>query len=109
MKHDIATYRLFFGSLANPNRLKIVNLLREQGELNVSQICELTTFEQTMVSHNLKRLETCGMVHKRSEGKHRFYSINKESIAPLMKLIDTHMHKYCEHVLSKENKNHCNK
>ena len=101
MKHSMETYQLFFGSLANPNRLEIVNLLRE-GKKNVGEICEATGFEQTMVSHNLKRLERCGMVFATREGKFRYYELNQKSIFPLLKLIDEHMAEYCEHVLCEQ-------
>lgn len=99
MKHNLETYKLFFGSLANPNRLQILIALREQEELSVNDICSSTGFEQTMVSHNLKRLERCGMVFMKPNGKQRMYSINQKSIKPLMALIDTHMSTYCVHVL----------
>lgn len=89
-----AAYKLFFSSLANINRLKLINVLR-QGRKNVNELCEATKFEQTMVSHNLKRLEKCGMVFVEQEGKCRYYSVNKETIKPLLDLIDTHMNKYC--------------
>jgi DNA-binding transcriptional ArsR family regulator len=87
-------YKLFFGSLANKNRLKIINTLRKSKKC-VNEICQATNFEQTMVSHNLKRLERCGMVFVKQEGKHRYYSLNQETIKPLLEMIDAHMKKYC--------------
>ncbi len=103
MKHNLETYQLFFGSLANPNRLQIINLLRK-GKKNVGEICKVTGFEQTMVSHNLKRLETCGMVFSSKLGKYRYYGLNKKTIRPLMRLIDAHMKEYCEHVICEKKK-----
>ena len=101
MKHPLAAYDIFFGSLANPNRLQILITLRN-GKKNVSEICTHTGFEQTMVSHNLKRLERCGMVFVEQQGKHRYYSLNQKTIKPLMALIDKHMGQYCIHLLCKE-------
>jgi ArsR family transcriptional regulator, cadmium/lead-responsive transcriptional repressor len=92
--NDERAYRLFFSSLANKNRLKIINCLRKDKKC-VSEICQVTGFEQTMVSHNLKRLERCGMVFVEQKGKHRYYSVNKETIKPLVEMIDAHMKKYC--------------
>ena len=94
-------YKLFFSSLNNQNRLKIINSLRA-GKKNVTEICQDTGFEQTMVSHNLKRLERCGMVFVQQEGKCRYYQVNKETIKPLLKLIETHMAKYCCKILKGE-------
>ena len=98
MKHSPETYKLFFGSLANPNRLQIINMLRH-GKKNVTEICTATGFEQTMVSHNLKRLERCGMVFAEQSGKHRYYRVNEASISKILSLIDKHMEQYCVHVL----------
>lgn len=96
-----APYKLFFSSLANLNRLGIIITLR-QGKKTVSEICQTTGFEQTMVSHNLKRLEHCGMVFGEQNGKYRFYSVNQETIKPLLIMIDKHMEKYCCKILAGE-------
>lgn len=88
-------YKLFFGTLANQQRLDIINLLRK-GSKNVSQICKELGFNQTTTSHNLKRLETCGFVFAKKDGKERVYSLNKKTIKPLVKLIDDHMEAYCK-------------
>tara|TARA_Y100000310_G_scaffold130227_1_gene129419 strand:+ start:1382 stop:1702 length:321 start_codon:yes stop_codon:yes gene_type:complete len=95
-----AAYKLFFSSLANTNRLAIINVLRAKRR-NVSEICQETGFEQTMISHNLKRLERCGMVFSEKKGKHRYYSVNNETIKPLLGMIDKHMKKYCCKVLER--------
>ncbi|MDP3698958.1 MAG: metalloregulator ArsR/SmtB family transcription factor [Nanoarchaeota archaeon] len=94
MRHSIETYQFFFGALANPNRLQIINILR-QGRKNVGQICQAAGFEQTMVSHNLKVLEHHGMVFMEKEGKFRYYLVNKKTIKPLLEFIDAHMEEYC--------------
>lgn len=98
MNYALMVYNLFFTSLANPNRLKIVIVLRE-GSKNVSEICHKTGFEQTMVSHNLRRLERCGMVFVEQKGKNRYYTLNNKTIVPLMKMIDIHIKQYCAKIL----------
>ena len=87
-------YGIFFTSLANTNRLKMINLLRK-GRMNVAEICLKTGFEQTMVSHNLKRLERCGMVFPEKKGKFKYFSVNQKTIKPLLEMIDAHMKRYC--------------
>ena len=94
-------YKVFFGTLANKNRLKIINLLRE-GAKCVNEIYKELKFNQTTVSHNLKRLERCGFVFVNKKGKHRYYSLNKQTIKPLMSLIDEHMCEYCEKIVRGE-------
>jgi DNA-binding transcriptional ArsR family regulator len=98
MKHSLETYKFFFGALANPNRLQIINILRT-GKKNVTEISKETGFEQTMVSHNLKTLEHHGMVFKEKSGKYRYYSVNKKTIKPLLEFIDAHMKEYCCKIL----------
>jgi DNA-binding transcriptional ArsR family regulator len=55
--------------------------------------------DQTAVSHDLARLKQCGFVKSEVEGKFRYYSLNEETIKPLMGLIDKHMSRYCIHIL----------
>jgi len=94
-------YKLFFGTLANLNRIKIINSLRNDSK-NVTEVCEATGFNQTTTSHNLKRLQICGFVFSKRKGKCIYYSLNKKTIKPLMELIDKHMHGFCEHLVKGE-------
>lgn len=86
-------YSLFFKALANTARMKIINLL-QNGPKNVREICEELGFEQTMVSHHLKCLSFCGFVNSDRNGKNRIYSLNEETITPLLKIVDKHLSKY---------------
>ncbi len=92
-------YKLFFGSLTSHHRLRIINELRKK-PMNVSELIERLGLEQSVVSHNLKRLRTCGFVSIERQGKYRVYSLNKETIVPLMEIIDKHMSKFCLHIVS---------
>ena len=94
-------YPLFFGTLANAARLKIVNYLC-QGQKNVTEICGYTGFEQSLVSHHLKMLEYHGMVFMQKKGKYRYYRVNEKTIKPLLNLIDAHMKEYCCKILMGE-------
>lgn len=90
-------YKLFFRTLANGQRLEIINSLRKSPK-NVTQICKELGFNQTTVSHNLRRLKACSFVFNKKNGKERIYSLNKETIKPLMELIDRHTDKFCRHL-----------
>jgi len=89
------SYKRFFITLANENRLKIIHLLQNQGSKNVSEIVEGTKLEQTLVSHNLKRLLECHFVEVEQSGKERVYSLNKKTVQPLLALMDKHVNTYC--------------
>ena len=89
------SYRRFFKTLANVNRLKIIYFLQKHGPKNVTDIVEGTKLEQTLVSHNLKRLHECHFVEVKQNGKKRVYSLNKKTIQPLLALMDRHVNTYC--------------
>ena len=90
-------YKLFFGTLGNDIRLKILNALVKKPK-NVTELTNELGFDQTTISKNLKRLTTCGFIHNSREGKFSIYSLNKKTILPLLKLIDRHTKKYCRHL-----------
>jgi len=72
--------------------MEILELLTG-GPMNVGEICKTLDHEQSRVSHNLKCLADCGFLTVEREGKSRVYSLNKESMKPLLKLIDLHIKK----------------
>ncbi len=64
--------------------------------MSVTEICDALKEEQSKVSHNLRNLTECHFLDVRQEGKKRIYSLNKETIVPLMKLVEKHVEKYCK-------------
>lgn len=97
-------YKQFFGTLSNQVRLDIIELLVKNKQLNVSAITSKLTYDQTSISHSLKRLEECGFVTVTPNGKERFYALNHATIEPLFQLMNTHMDTYCKHVVKKKEK-----
>ncbi len=89
------TYVQFFSSLSDPSRLEIIKSLRESPK-NVSILSKELKYEQSRVSHNLRKLKQLGFVTYKPNGKERIYEIDK-SINPLLKLIDTHVDTYYKH------------
>lgn len=92
------TYDTFFNTLANRKRLRILDYLKEHDEANVTTISDALDFNQSTVSQNLLRLESCGFVEREKDGKQRIYRINEDTIEPLMELIDEHVEKYCSNL-----------
>lgn len=95
------SYKQFFTTLGNESRLAIIHFLAKNGPQNVSQIVKGTNLEQTAVSHNLKRLLSCQFIHLKPNGKKRVYSLNKETIKPLLNLIDKHVNEFCQKICEK--------
>jgi DNA-binding transcriptional ArsR family regulator len=94
-------YKLFFGTLGNDIRLKILHALVKKPK-NVTQLTNELGFDQTTVSKNLKRLATCQFITNKKVGKNSIYSLNKETILPLLKLIDKHTEKFCKYLCGVE-------
>lgn len=90
-----SSYHVFFTNLANPLRIGIVTCLRER-EKNVTEICKELKVEQSKISHALKALKNCNIVNVSQKGKERVYSLNKDTIVPMLKLIDKHASCHCK-------------
>lgn len=91
------SYNLFFETISTRIRMEIMYLLRE-GPKSVSQICKVLGEEQSKVSHNLKKLVECRVLDVKKKGKQRIYSLNKDTIIPILDLVEKHVHKYCGQV-----------
>lgn len=88
-------YYKFFETIAHESRWKIIESLMRQPK-TVSELVKETKEEQSSVSHNLKKLADCNVVAVEKIGKSRRYSINKETVLPLLEVVGKHVHKYCE-------------
>lgn len=88
------SYNLFFETMSNKTRLSIIEALQKK-DMSVNEICSELKEEQSKISHSLKCLSDCHFIEVRKEGKKRIYSLNKDTIVPLMKLVDMHVKKYC--------------
>lgn len=88
------SYNLFFETISNKLRLRIIELLMEK-PLTVTEISKRLDEEQSKISHNLRKLSDCNFLTVRKEGKKRIYSLNKTTIVPLIKLVEKHVRCYC--------------
>ena len=88
-------YKIFFETLGNKTRWDIVHLL-QKGKLNATDIAKKLGYEQSLISHHLRRLEKCGFVTVKKNGRERIYALNKETVKPLLQLMDKHMNKFCK-------------
>lgn len=93
-------HKFFFETLGNKARWDIIRFLLKRPS-RVTDIGEKLGYEQSLVSHHLKRLETCGFVKVETNGTERIYHLNTETIAPLFKLVDGHVNKFCKKVCCK--------
>lgn len=90
-----SAYHVFFTNLANPLKIEIITALKDKGS-SVGELSEKLNVEQSKVSHALALLKKCKIVNMEQSGKKRIYSLNKETILPMLKLIDKHSKDNCE-------------
>jgi len=88
------SYKMFFEVFANETRFKIIDSLSKSPKC-VTDICEDVKEEQSKVSHNLKILTCCNFVVRKIDGRKRIYSLNKDTVQPIIKLVGKHVKKYC--------------
>ncbi len=102
MKHiDLnKPHKIFFETLGNQARWDIIHILQKK-PYRVTAIVDKLKLEQSLVSHHLKRLKTCGFIKMKANGTKRIYSLNKETIGSLLKLIDKHVNQFCKKICCK--------
>lgn len=89
-----SSYHRFFETVASSLRWAILEALQRRS-MSVSEICEELNEEQSKISHNLKILHECHIVDFEKDGKRRIYSLNTETILPLIKLVHSHVAGFC--------------
>jgi len=75
----------FFNGLADPTRLRIVELLLERPH-TVGEIVARLGLRQSRVSNALVCLKWCGFVEARREGRNMWYAVSDPRIRELMGL-----------------------
>ncbi|RLI47306.1 transcriptional regulator [Candidatus Bathyarchaeota archaeon] len=94
MKKGLAeTCYLFFSVLKNPLRIAILELLLKE-PLNVGEISTELNIERSIISHHLRILLRCKFVFVKRKWRERIYSVNKETVEPLLELIDLHAKRF---------------
>ncbi len=76
----------YFQALAEPTRLRLLNLLREQ-ERSVGELASLTGFSAANVSRHLTLLTQHGLVRRQARGNSAIYQIADPSIYALCDLV----------------------
>ena len=84
--HDVEGLTEFFRVLGDPTRVRILELLGEQGELSVTELVERLNQPQPKVSNHLACLRWCGFVHTRREHPTVYYRVGDERVKELLAL-----------------------
>jgi ArsR family transcriptional regulator len=89
-EEDAALTSSLFKALADPHRVRIVNLLATNDEPVC--VCDITTavgLSQPTVSFHLKKLVSSGLVDREQRGTWGYYSPNRKALARLSGVFST--------------------
>jgi ArsR family transcriptional regulator len=78
-----------FKALADPARVRIVNVLATTGEpVCVCHLIEPLGLSQPTVSHHLKKLTDAGLLEREQRGKWAYFSLRPEAVETLAAVAD---------------------
>jgi DNA-binding transcriptional ArsR family regulator len=88
----------YFRGLGDPIRLRILELLRREGELSVGELVRRLAIAQPKVSNHLACLRWCGFVEARREGRTVFNRIADPRVEAMLELAQALLADNAEHV-----------
>jgi DNA-binding transcriptional ArsR family regulator len=88
----------YFRGLGDPTRLRILELLRDEGELTVGELVERLGEPQPKVSNHLACLRWCGFIEARREQRTVYNRIADERVVDMLDLAHALLEDNEEHV-----------
>jgi DNA-binding transcriptional ArsR family regulator len=88
----------YFRGLGDPIRLRILELLRSEGELSVGELVRRLALPQPHVSNHLACLRWCGFVEARRDGRTVYNRIADERVEAMLELAESLLADNAEHV-----------
>jgi len=80
-----------FRLLGEPVRLRLLNVLAEEGEMTVGDLVEATGQRQANVSKHLGLMADEGLLTRRREGVYVYYSLHDPTLSALCLLVSTQL------------------
>src|SRR3712207_2919674 len=80
-KNDTEQRAKIFAALADPTRLRIVELLVGGGEMSSSEIANQSEISLALLCHHSKILAESGLVYTRKDGQTRYHQLNGQLLA----------------------------
>ena len=78
-----------FRALADPHRVRIVNLLATAGEpVCACELIEPLGLAQPTVSHHLKKLTDAGLLEREQRGRWAYFSLKRDAVEKLAAVAD---------------------
>jgi ArsR family transcriptional regulator, cadmium/lead-responsive transcriptional repressor len=88
----------YFRALGDPTRVRILELLREHGELSVGELVERLALSQPKVSNHLACLRWCGFLATRRQHPTVLYRVTDDRVTGLLALGRALLADNAEHV-----------
>jgi ArsR family transcriptional regulator, cadmium/lead-responsive transcriptional repressor len=88
----------YFRGLGDPCRLRILELLRAEGELTVGALVQRLGLAQPKVSNHLACLRWCGFIEARREGRTVYSRIADPRVEAMLGLAEALLADNAEHV-----------
>jgi DNA-binding transcriptional ArsR family regulator len=88
----------YFRGLGDPIRLRILELLRDKGELSVGALVDELALPQPKVSNHLACLRWCGFVETRRDGRTVYNRIADTRVAEMLDLAESLLADNADHV-----------
>jgi DNA-binding transcriptional ArsR family regulator len=88
----------YFRGLGDPIRLRILELLRDEGELSVGDLVNRLGLPQPKVSNHLACLRWCGFIEARREGRTVYNWISDARVVDMLDLAEALLADNSEHV-----------
>ena len=90
----------YFRGLGDPIRLRILELLRGEGELSVGELVRRLGLPQPQISNHLACLRWCGFVEAERWGRTATYSIRDRRVAGVLAAARHMAEDHCQHLAS---------
>ena len=88
----------YFRGLGDPTRVRILELLRDEGELSVGELVARLAIAQPKVSNHLACLRWCGFIATRREHRVVYNRIADQRVVEMIDLAHPLLEKNAEHV-----------
>lgn len=88
----------YFRGLGDPTRVRILELLRDEGELSVGELVARLAIAQPKVSNHLACLRWCGFIATRREHRVVYNRIADERVVEMVDLAHALLEENAEHV-----------
>lgn len=88
----------YFRGLGDPTRVRILELLRDEGELSVGALVERLDLPQPQISNHLACLRWCGFVEARRERRTVFNRIADARVVTMLDVAQSLLADNAEHV-----------